>query len=114
MIAMAKAKAEAVASTSGTSTKKVSRVVVSKAQRLAVVRAEAILLNKEADTLRAELLAVAGSATTLIHNNLVVVSIAERSARRFDEAEFAKAYPELHEAFMVEKTSQVVNVPKQD
>lgn len=112
---MAKAKAitEApVASTSG-DTKKVSRVVVSKAQRLAIVRAEANDLNKEAEALRAEILKVAGKATTLIHNNLVVVSIAERSARRFDEAEFAKAYPELYEAFMVVKTSQVVNVPKQ-
>ncbi len=111
-MAKAKATAGAVASTSG-ATKKVSRVVVSKAQRLAIVRAEANNLTKEADALRAEILKVAGSATTLIHNNLVVVSIAERSARRFDEAEFAKAYPELYEAFMVVKTSPVVNVPKQ-
>lgn len=104
-------KAEGTATAEGT--KKVSKVIVAKAQRLAIARAEAILLNKEAEGLRAELLKVAGTATTLIHNNLVVVSIAERSARRFDEAEFAKAYPELYEMFMVEKTSQVVNVPKQ-
>ena len=111
-MATAKATTGATASTSAT-TKKVSRVIVSKAQRLALVRAEANDLTKEAEALRADLLKVAGSATTLIHNNLVVVSIAERSARRFDEAEFAKAYPELYEAFMVVKTSQVVNVPKQ-
>ena len=111
---MAKAKAITEALVASTSaTKKVSKVIVAKAQRLAKARAEAIVLTKEAEALRAELIKVAGSATTLIHNNLVVVSIAERSARRFDEAEFAKAYPELYEAFMVERTSQVVNVPKQ-
>lgn len=112
---MAKAKAitEAPVASTTEGTKKVSKVIVAKAQRLAIARAEATLLTKEAEGLRAELLKVAGTATTLIHNNLVVVSIAERSARRFDEAEFAKAYPELYEMFMVERTSQVVNVPKQ-
>lgn len=104
-------KAEGTATAEGT--KKVSKVIVAKAQRLAIARAEANLLTKEAEALRDEILEVAGTATTLIHNNLVVVSIAERVSPRFDETAFRNAHPELYEMFLVNRTSQVVNVPKQ-
>ena len=93
-------------------TKKVSKVVVANAERLAFVRAEVIRLEAEAKLLRDGLIAIAGEATTLIHNNLAIVEIAERESSRVDTKLLKELFPEAYEATLKTTTSPVVNILK--
>lgn len=93
-------------------TKKVSKVVVANAQRLAFVRAEVIRLEAEAKLLREGILAVAGEATTLVHNNLAIVEISQRSRTAVDSKKLKELFPEVYEAVLNTTTSPVVDILK--
>jgi predicted phage-related endonuclease len=95
----------------GENSLKVSRKVVGQAERLAELRSTITKLEAEAKGLHDELLELAGEATSLIHNNLVVVSIARRTADRVDTTRLKTEFPEIYELVLTTTTSKVVNVP---
>jgi len=102
-------KATAVATTEA---RKVSKVVVANAERLAFVRAEVIRLEAEAKLLRDGLIAVADGATTLVHNNIAIVEISPRSTSRVDSKALKVMFPEAYEATLKVTVSPVVDVLK--
>lgn len=93
-------------------TRKVSKVVVANAERLAFVRAEVIRLEAEAKLLRDGILAVADGATTLIHNNIAIVEIGARNTSSIDTALLKKLYPEAYAAVRRSGVSPVVEILK--
>lgn len=95
-----------------TDTKKVSKVVVANAERLAFVRAEIIRLEAEAKLLRDGILAVADGATTLIHNNLAIVEISSRESSRVDSKMLKQDFPEIYQAVVKVGVSPVVDILK--
>lgn len=101
--------AEATTTTT-TEVKKISKVVVAKAHRLADLRASIREAEAEADALRTEILAEAGIATTLVHHGLEVVKIAIRTSERVDSKKLRTEFPEIWELVAKSSTSRVVDI----
>lgn len=96
--------------TTTTEVKKISKVMVAKAQRLADLRALIREAEAEADALRDDILAEAGTATTLVHHGLDIVRIALRETSRVDSKKLATEFPEVHALVVKHGVSRVVDI----
>lgn len=100
----------AQATTTNTEVKKISKVMVDKAQRLADLRALIREADAEAKALRDEILAEAGIATTLIHHGLDVVRIAPRATTSVDTKKLEVEFPEVYSLVVKRGTTRVVDI----
>lgn len=100
----------AEATTTSTEVKKISKVMVDKAQRLADLRALIREAEAEAEELREAILAEAGTATTLIHHGLDVVRISLRPTSRVDSKKLETEFPEVHALVVKRGVSRVVDI----
>jgi predicted phage-related endonuclease len=96
--------------TTTTEVKKISKVMVTKAHRLADLRALIREAEAEAEALRTEILAEAGTATTLVHHGLDVVTITARSTERVDSKKLRTEFPEVYGLVTKQTTSRVVDI----
>lgn len=101
--------AEATTTTT-TEVKKISKVMVAKAQRLADLRASIREAEAEAEALRNDILVEAGTATTLTHHGLDVVRIAIRESQRVDSKKLANEFPEIYSLVTKNSVSRVVDI----
>lgn len=109
MVSTTSSVAEATTTTT-TEVKKISKVMVAKAHRLADLRASIREAEAEADALRLEILAEAGTATTLVHHGLDVVTITLRESARVDSKKLATEFPEVHALVTKTSVSRVVDI----
>jgi hypothetical protein len=100
----------AEATTTNTEVKKISKVMVDKATRLADLRALIREAEAEAEALRDEILAVAGTSTILVHHGLDVVRIALRPTSRVDSKKLETEFPEIHALVVKRGVSRVVDI----
>lgn len=100
----------AEATTTNAEVKKISKVMVDKAYRLADLRASIREAQAEADSLRDEILAEAGIASTLVHHGLDVVRIAPRATTSVDSKKLQTEFPEVYELVVKRGATRVVDI----
>jgi hypothetical protein len=102
--------AEAVVSgvASATTTAKATSKIVAAVSDFAAVKAKIVRLEKIKAALAETITEAFGDATTLVHRNIEIARLDERSKTTTDDAKLLKDFPEVHAATRKTTTYKVI------
>ena len=102
------AKAVVSAAVSTTATAKATSVIVAAVSDFAAVKAEIVRLEKIKAALADTITEAFGDARVLVHRNIEIARLDERSRTTTDDAKLLKDFPEVHAATRKTTTYDVI------